>query len=289
MKTCIRRFLQLLAVSCTLGALAGCGTVDTTSATAFGSAATATGQQADTAFAQVNSIASQSVIANAAQQPGLSEANFLEVLPPSSVSQWDNTFSAMAAYAQALNALSASGNAEGGANAVGGLATEIQAHTNSQTLPGLSAAFVAIAGAVEKAKDDHDARQVAQTVDPQVQAIVLSMANAIGSSSQTGIRGTVYGNYATSVLAPLQMSFSTASAQDKVSLAKQFAAALDQRNAADLQLVSLRSSILALGTAHHALVTKSSDDFATALATINQQLALAQKAYSDVKAAPPVN
>ena len=56
-----------------------------------------------------------------------------------------------------------------------------------------------------------------------------------------------------------------------------------RRTGADLQIVSLPNSILALGAAHHAIVTKSSMDLSTALTTINQQLTLAQKTYTEVK------
>lgn len=267
--------------------LAGCSTVDSTSATSFGSAATATEQQADTSFAQINALTAPNIIANAATQPTLDPNNFYQVVPSDQITQWDNTFAAMAAYAQALTTLSSSAGSDSTATALGGLATTIQSHVQSSSLPGLSTAFVSVAGALETAKFGHDAYEVAVTTDPQIQQIVGKMADAVGSSNKTALRGTVWANYQSYVLAPLQVSYLSASAQDKVSLAKQFSTALDQRSASDLQLASLRSSILALGVAHHAIVTKSALDFTSALTTINNQLALAQKTFTEVKSAPP--
>jgi hypothetical protein len=281
----ISRTARFSALALCVSTLVGCSTVDPTSATSFGSAATATGQQADTAFAQINTLTSQSIIENAAQQPTLSSQNFFKVIPPEAITSWDKAFAAMAAYAQSLNTLSSSSNSESTATAVGGLATTIESQTKSESLPGLSAAFVSVAGALEKAKFGHDAYEVAVAADPDIQKITQSMADDIGATNKTGLRATVWGNYQAYVMAPLQQSFLSASATDKVNLAKQFSAALDDRAAADVQLTSLRSSILALGTAHHAIVTKSSVDFATALNSINQQLTLAQKTYSEVKGA----
>jgi hypothetical protein len=261
----------------------GCSTVDPTSATSFGSAATAAEQQADTAFAQINTLTSQSIIESAAQQPTLSSKNFYKVVPADVTASWDNAFTAMAAYAQSLKTLSSSSNSESTATAVGGLATTIASQTKSESLPGLSAAFVSLAGALEKAKFGHDAYEVAVSTDPDIQKITQCLADDIGATNKTGLRATVWGNYQAYVMAPLQQSYLSASAADKMNLARQFSAALDERAAADLQLTSLRLSILSLGTAHHAIVTKSSVDFATALTNINQQLTLAQKTYSEVK------
>jgi hypothetical protein len=266
-----------------LGLLTGCSTVDSASATSFGTAATATGQQADTAFAQINTLTSQSIIDNAAQQPTLSSKNFYKVVPHELIASWDSTFTGLTSYAQALNTLSSSANSESTATAVGGLASNIESQTKSDTLPGLSAAFISVAGALEKAKFGHDAYETAVTTDPDIQTITPKMADEIGSSTKTGLRGTVWANYQSYVMAPLQESFLSASGADNLNLSKQFSAALDQRAAADLQLVSLRNSILALGAAHHAIVTKSAMDLSTALNTINQQLTMAQKTYTEVK------
>jgi hypothetical protein len=265
--------------------LTDCSTVDSTSATSFASAATATGQQADIAFAQVNALTSESIIENAAQQSTLSPANFYKVVPTEDITAWDKAFSAMAAYAHSLNTLSSSANSESTATAVGGLATTIESQTKSNSLSGISAAFIAVAGALEKAKFGHDACEVAVAADPDIQKITQAMADAIGGSHKEGLRGTVWANYQSYVMAPLQVKFLSATDADKQSLAKQFSTALDQRAAADLQLQSLQASILALKDAHHAIVTKSSVGFAAALTNINQQLSTAQETYSEVKGA----
>ena len=281
-----QRLIQLAGGVCALSILAGCSTVDSTSATSFGSAATATGEQADTAFAQINTLTSQSIIENASQQPTLSSKNFYQVVPSEEIGRWDSAFAAMAAYAQSLTTLSTTSNSESNANAIGGLARTIESQTQSKSLPGISSAFVSVAGALEKAKFGHDAYEVAVATDPDIQRVVQCMADAIGVSNKTGLRGTVWANYQSFVMAPLQVNFLSAPSPDKLTLAKQFSTILDQRNAADLQLASLRASIIALGNAHHAIVTKSSIDFTTALATITQQLSLAQKTYSEVKGTP---
>jgi hypothetical protein len=263
--------------------LAGCSSVDSTSAASFGSAATATSQQADTTFAAVNAITSQSVIAHAAKQSRLNPANFYQVFPTQSINQWDSAFSAMASYAQALATLSSPGTNETTPAAVSTLATNITTQANSEMPPGLSSAFVAITTALEKAKFGHDAYDVAVTADPTIQDIIKTMTDLIGSSNKEGLRKTVEANYHNVMMSSLEISFPSASASEKLTMAKQYSTALDQQAAADLQLASLRTSIIALGNAHHAIATKSPIDFTTAMATINQQLALAQKAFSDVK------
>jgi hypothetical protein len=260
--------------------LGGCSTVNSTNASSFEAAATATSQQADTTFAAINTLTSQSIIEHAAEQTTLSPGNFYHVIPTDVVSGWDSAFSAMSSYAQALSTLSSSGTQETAPAAIGNLAASIEVQAKSNMPTGLNTAFVDIATALEKAKNGHDAYEVAVTVAPSIQKIVQTMADTIGSSNKEGLRHTVALNYRLGVMGPMETDFSTS--KDKLSVAKQYATVLDQRAAADLQLASLRSSILALGTAHHAIATKSPADFSTAVATINQQLALAQKALSDL-------
>jgi hypothetical protein len=59
---------QLFVRGLSLTAIAGCSTIDSTSATSFASAAIVTSQQADIAFAQVNALASEST-PNLAKRP----------------------------------------------------------------------------------------------------------------------------------------------------------------------------------------------------------------------------
>jgi hypothetical protein len=280
---CTPKIVQFIWCLLTVSLISGCSTVDSTSAASFGSAATATSQQADTTFSAINAITSQSVIAHAAKQSRLNPANFYQVVPTQSVSQWDDAFSAMASYAQALTTLSSPGNNETAPAAISTLATNIQSQANTEMPPGLSTAFVTVATALEKAKFGHDAYGVAITADPTIQDIIKTMADDIGSTNKEGLRKTVEINYHNTMMSSLEISFPAASAQEKLIMAKQYSTALEQQNTADLQLVSLRASIIALGNAHHAIVTKSPVDFTSALATINQQLALAQTALSDLK------
>lgn len=261
--------------------LAGCSTVDSSSAASFGSAATATGQQANTAFAGINTLTSPNIIEHASERAYLSPNNFYQVVPNDVVSGWDNAFSAMSSYAQALSTLSSFGNQEAAPTSISNLASNIEAQTKSNMPAGLNTMFVDVATALEKAKNGHDAYEVAVTADPSIQKIVQTMADTIGATNKDGLRHTVALNYRLGIMEPLEVSFP--SAKDKLSAAKQYAIVLDQRSASDLQLSSLRSSILALGTAHHAIATKSPVDFNMAVATINQQLALAQKALADLK------
>lgn len=273
-------FIRAIGTAGALLVLAGCSTVDSTNAASFGSAATATSQQADTTFTAINTLTSQNIVEHAAKKAYLSPNDFYQVVPTDVVSGWDNTFSAMSSYAQALTTLSSAGNQETAPTAISNLAANIEGQARMNMPPGLNTVFVDVATALEKAKNGHDAYEVAVTVDPSIQTIVQTMADSIGGSNKDGLRHTVALNYRLGVMGPLEADFSTS--KDKLSVAKQYATILDQRSAADLQLASLRSSILALGTAHHAIATKSPVDFTSAVATINQQLALAQKALSDI-------
>jgi hypothetical protein len=280
MKPTFTAFVRAATGAGALVLLAGCSTVDSTNAASFSSAATATGQQAETTFAAINTLTSQNIIEHASEQPYLSPSNFYQVVPSDVISGWNNAFAEMSSYGQALSTLSSSGVQETTPSAISNFASNILAQTKSTMPAGLNAMFVDVATALEKAKNGHNAYEVAVTVDPAIQKIIATMADTIGATNKDGLRATVALNYRLGVMVPLETSFSAS--KDKLSVAKQYAAVLDQRSATDLQLVSLRSSILALGAAHQAIATKSPVYFNTAVATINQQLALAQKTLSDL-------
>jgi hypothetical protein len=113
--------------------------------------------------------------------------------------------------------------------------------------------------------------------DPAVRAVLASMADAIGASDQTGVRGTVWSNWETRLAQGPVRDYSNAVRNNNDLAGKRAAAEayldlLDRRDAQLAALASLRQSLLLLADAHAAAAAGSRTDLAGTLALISRQL-----------------
>jgi hypothetical protein len=126
---------------------------------------------------------------------------------------------------------------------------------------------------VISAKAESDAISAARIADPGMQQIFSIMADAIGETSDDGIRGTSWAHWTNVRMANQQTAFLEASPAARRPIVVAFVGLRDQRDAQDLQLSSLRQSLLNLAAAHHALAEGSNLNLSAAISRIQEELA----------------
>src|SRR5579864_6636034 len=94
----------LIAIG-SISILAGCKTIDPTSVSNFASSVSAVKTQADQALNTASTLTLTESVAFAAQKPTLQESNFVQTPTVDTISQWDNSLSAIEAYAQNLSSI----------------------------------------------------------------------------------------------------------------------------------------------------------------------------------------
>jgi hypothetical protein len=265
--------------------LAGCGSVPVVQPARvgeFGQALDKTRVQTDTAFVAINAFITEDEIDRAVTQPTLTEENVPVILKPEDIAKWDRAFSALDSYVANLTLLLSPDRAKGFATATEQLATEF-AKLDSNALPsaGVAAGFAELGRLLIELKAQTDALAAARKADPGVQLIFSQMAAAIGESDRKGIRGTVREHWNTRMAFESRdflVAKGNAAARKQIVLG--YIELRDKRDAQDLQLGSLRQSLLDLAAAHSALARGSDVDLASAINMIQQELD-ATRALSD--------
>src|SRR5215469_13640219 len=95
---CLSGLIFVLAVS-------SCKTIDPTEVTNFSTSVTAVKTQTGDALNAAAGLTRDASITYAASQPTLKEVNFVETPTGDTISEWQDAFSAIEAYAQNLSAL----------------------------------------------------------------------------------------------------------------------------------------------------------------------------------------
>ena len=137
--------------------------------------------------------------------------------------------------------------------------------------PSLAAAFTELGDLLLRAKAHHSARVAIIQSDPAVRQIFTTMADTIGDTQNTALRGTVHAHWE-QTKAKLKVAFLSASRDGRRSLAAQYASLLSSEVTQDLALASLQHSFLALADAHHALASGRSASLAVAIAAVEQEV-----------------
>lgn len=274
------RTLVLPALAALL--LAGCTSLPPAQVESFSTGISAAKNQTTLAFQGVTDLTSQAIIDYAAAQPTLTDSNFMPVLPPDAVAAWDATFGALQTYSQNLVLLASPNLTKGYEDAMINLAGQMK-HTGDelQSLhlvstqptfsPSLAAAFTELGDLLLRAKAHHSARVAIIQSDPAVRQIFTTMADTIGDTPDTALRGTVHAHWEQSK-AKLKVAFLSASRDGRRSLAAQYASLLSSEVTQDLALASLQHSFLALADAHHALASGRSASLAAAIAAVEQEV-----------------
>ena len=208
-------------------------------------------QQTSSAFTDINSFLRRQQIDRAMRQPALSETMFLEALAAEDIAKWDRAFGLIDSYAEKLEQLLNPGVRSGVEDELSTLGAKIESLRQDQLPSGLSAGFTKLGGLLVKLKTDRDALDAIRTADPAIQDIFRSMMEAIGENAASGVRGTVRTAWS-QVLAEINVrEFMPARSEAaKREAVLHYIKVLEERDAQDRLLDSLRLSLSALAKAH---------------------------------------
>jgi hypothetical protein len=250
----------------------GCASVPPAQVATFGQGVDAAKLQLDTTFASVNQIATEDEIDRAITLPTLNEEDVGNVLKREDIAKWDQAFAEIDDYVANLTLLISPDRANDFSSATESLATSL-AKLDPQALPssGVATAFAELGRLLIEAKAETDALHAARTADPGIQAIFSAMAQAIGDTNQQGIRGTVWSHWILR-MAVQRVAFLDASGDARRASVLVFIDLRDKRDAQDLQLGSLRQSLLDLAVAHAALARGANFELDAAIGRVQQEL-----------------
>jgi hypothetical protein len=257
--------------------LAGCAApmVSPPRVAAFGQAVDSVKLQFDTAFAAINQMAMADAVERAVTLPKLTEADVAPLLPPDDIAKWDNAIGGIDAYVASLTALTAPNPANDFGSAATAFGTAVaKLEPSALPSPGVAAGFAELGRSLIAAKAERDALKIARQADPAMQQIFTAMADVIGDAKLKGLRGTVHEHWQTEIAEVAKVDFPTAKGNTAArrSAVLAYVDLLQKRDAQDLQLASLRQSLLELGVAHAALARGDDIDLAGALAMTQQEL-----------------
>lgn len=265
---CSRLYVPNVSLLCPILLLGvGCRSLNNADVQTFSKGITAAKAETEVSFKGVTDLTSKTIINYAAEQPTLNDANFFVVLSPDATASWDHVFSALEQYGTDLGLLTSQDLTKEYQDSAVNLAQQIQqtgehlkeagAFANvPDASPMLATAFTKLGDILLKAHAEHDAMKIMHATDPVIADVFARMASSVGDSQKTGLRGTIFAHWE-QLKATKQVEFlkavRAADPAKRLDLAQEFANLLQQQQAQDLSLTSLRRSFLALARAHHEL------------------------------------
>ncbi len=234
--------------------LIGCAAPKITELPDFRQGVVTANQQTLAAFSDINDMLRKQQLDRAIKQSALSEDLFVEGIPTESRTTWMRAFSLMEEYAQKLEVLLSAEQREGIEEGLRGFGEKLSS-TREEPLPeGVAAGFVELGGLLTQIKIGQDALKIMREANPAIQEIFSKMSIAIGSNHEEGIRLTVWTSWTTE-LSRLQVEFKKAgnNLKKKRQIAEKYLNILNERDAHDQLLSSLRISLLSLGSTHAAM------------------------------------
>jgi hypothetical protein len=247
-------FARKLPLVALLLLTAGCATVATVDeVTNFRQGAATANQQSQSTFADVNTFLRQQQIDRASQLPTLNEDEFFSPLGSEDVAKWSRAFGLIDAYAASLETLldpARRGETETALTELGEKIGDVE----GERLPaGVVGGFVQLGGLLVQMKAEKDALAAIRKADPAIQSVFDTMMDAIGEDRDNGVRAMVATSWG-NVLGAIQVEFLSASGTAaKRDVATRYVGTLDQRDAQDASLASLRRSFGLLAAAHREL------------------------------------
>lgn len=268
------------AIACaSLGA--GCAQLDTTQITPFRLGVVSAREQAALSFAAANEVVREVQVESADRLAALDEESFGVALRAQDLARWSEAFSILETYAGLLQQLTAPERRGEVEKEIAELGANLQRRTAGELPPGLAAGAQRLGGLLVERLASASAAEAAAQADPGVQQLLRSAADAIGATSDAGVRGQVRTAWIPR-LAGVESAFLDAHearrAEQKRQLARSYAAMLDARDLQDAGLTSLRASLLTLADAHTAL---AAGDRATA----GELVRLVRREYEGFRAA----
>jgi hypothetical protein len=260
--------------------VAGCTTVQPARVSDFGQGVSSVKLQLDTSFADVNKMVTEDEVNRAVALPTLTEESFVVVLQRADIAKWDKAMSAIASYVANLTLLLSPDNANNFGTASEQLGTQLT-QLGATVPPGVATGFAELGRLLIEAKAETDALAAARKADPGMQQVFSEMAAAIGESNLKGIRGTVWTHWIGRMAEPAPAFLRAKGNPDaRREIVLAYLDLRDKRDAQDLQLGSLRQSLLDLAAAHAALARGSNVGLAAAIGMVQQELD-ATRALSD--------
>jgi hypothetical protein len=270
-------------------ALAGCtNVVQTDSIAKFGAGAATAKLQLDTAFQSIDELAAEDELARAAMQSTLNEESVATVIKPGDVQKWDNAFNLIDKYVANLQALLSPTVAKDFSDSLVSLGTELKTvRPQAVPDPGVATAFAEAGRLLIEAKAQHDAQAIAQHADPAIRQVFVTMSNVFGDGPSKGLRGTVRVHWLDRMADKQALFTRTTDNAAKRQVVIDYFVLRDKRDAQDLQLATLRQSLLDLADAHTAMAAGSPLDLTAALAAVKQELDATQALHDQFSALKP--
>ena len=268
-----------------MATVSSCATAPSADLTGFGRAASTLQADAATTFADANRL-TRSVEVDRFVRSGaiaLSERRFPAAVPPEVAAKWRGALGDLARYGNLLATLTGRGRGSVQTDAFRELGVQLNAGLTAADLdPGVSAGFAAMAGALIDLRAQASARDILRRTDPDVRALLIAMANAVGRNDGEGLRGTVASNW-TTALSVYQRTYAVAATERADARQRQivadYLAGIDKRDAQLAALAGLRASLLGLADAHTAAANGSRRPFDEVLKDVNDRLDRTEATY----------
>lgn len=250
----------------------GCATApDRDAIPAFRSGAATANQQLQTSFADINRFLRERQIDRAASLQSLDEEAFFTPLAPEDVAKWSRAFGLIDTYAATLEKILDPARRDEAEKALEELGNKIGEVRGEELPAGVAAGFTQLGGLLIQIKAERDALAAIRQADPSIQGVFDTMMTAIGEDPDNGVRGMVGTSWG-DVLGKIQVEFLGANGPAaRRDVAMRFAATLDQRDAQDADLASLRRSLGLLASAHRELAAGRESDARSLIALVQDE------------------
>ncbi|GAA4784291.1 hypothetical protein GCM10023307_06260 [Lysobacter hankyongensis] len=247
-------FARHLSLAAVLLLTVGCMTVpDRDGITSFRQGAATANQQSQSTFADINTFLRQQQIDRASQLPTLNESEFFSPLASEDVAKWNRAFGLIDAYAASLETLLDPARSSDTETALAELGEKIGTIEGGRLPAGVAGGFAQLGGLLVQMRAEKEALAAIRKADPAIQSVFDTMMTAIGEDRDNGVRAMVATSWG-DVLGAIQVEFLTAGGTAaKRDVATRYVGTLDQRDAQDASLASLRRSIGLLAAAHREL------------------------------------
>jgi hypothetical protein len=225
----------------------------------------------------------------ASTKPSFSEADLATPIAPDDIPRWDQAFTVLRNYVAGLQELKSAATSRDFADSAVALGTELSTgKTRTELSPEISTAVAELGQLLIDAKAENDLLKIMQKTDPKFHDVLEKMADAIGADNHSGLRGTVFSNWASALNGPMGNFLDAVDAKnvtarhDAVEL---YATMLDSRDAQLDALADLRRSLLLLADAHTQASKGDALGVQGTLLFISQELDNSQKLLDRFKAA----
>jgi len=261
--------------------VAGCSSVPSTEVELFSGGVSEAREQMVLSFKVVNEISRDSMIEYAVSRPTLSDSNLVVALDSGVLRVWEAAFDGLQLYGRHLLVLASSATTRDFRNSAVDLGRQVQRTggqlgvvelipTAPDSSPALAVALTRLGETMIRVKAQSDARKVMEEADPDVRKILVTMADAIGTTSTKGVRGTVRAHWM-QLKGEKQVAFLAPNA-NKRALVVGFLNLTDRQEAGDDALASLERSLRSLADAHHALAAGHPLDAMAAITLMSAEI-----------------